>query len=148
MRIVTEISVRRCAGRRDGDIPECELVVAGAATGCRLSGAILEAAVDVGGKYLLFMTDDVPYEETLTLHLLDGRFRLLDSASIGLAYGTGAFALLELREPDELVFRFIGEVPWVVQLLNGPALRVPLWGEPPGVTRPFGFTRHFVVRRP
>jgi len=148
MRIATEITVRRCEAQQDGDIPQCELLVAGAATGCRLSGAILEAAVEVAGKYLLFMTDDVPFEETLTLHLLDGQFRLLDSASVGRAYATGVFSLVELREPDELVFRFIGETPWAAKLLDGPALRVPLYAEAPGVTRPFGFTRHFIVRHP
>ncbi|HOB47512.1 MAG TPA: hypothetical protein PKM60_15130 [Zoogloea sp.] len=148
MRIATEITVRRCEAQQDDDIPQCELLVAGAVTGCRLSGAILEAAVEVAGKYLLFMTDDVPFEETLTLHLLDGQFRLLDSASVGRAYATGVFSLVELREPDELVFRFIGETPWAVKLLDGPALRVPLCAEAPGVTRPFGFTRHFIVRHP
>jgi hypothetical protein len=148
MRIVTEIAVRRCEAQEDDDIPQCELMVAGAATGCRVSGAILEAAVEAGGKYLLFMTDDVPFEEILTLHLLDGHFRLLDSASVGRAYATGVFSLIEFREPDELVFRFIGETPWAVKLLDGPALRVPLRADAPGVTRPFGFTRHFIVRHP
>lgn len=148
MRIVTEITVRRCEAQQDDEIPQCELMVAGAATGCRVSGAILEAAVEAGGKYLLFMTDDVPFEETLTLHLLDGDFRLLDSASVGRPYATGVFSLVELREPDELVFRFIGEMPWAVKLLDGPTLRVPLCAEAPGVTRPFRLTRHFVIRHP
>lgn len=146
MRIATEITVHRCEALKDEDIPQCELMAAGAATGRRLSGAILEAAVEVAGKYLLFMTDDVPFEETLTLHLLDGQFRLLDSASVGRAYATGVFSLVELREPDELVFRFIGEKPWAVKVLGAPALRVPLCAEAPGVTRPFGFTRSFILR--
>lgn len=146
MRVSSEISVRRLETQQD-DIPTCEVMVAGAATGCRLAGAVLETAVEVGDKHLLFMTDDVPCEESLTLHLLDAQFCLLDSASISFAYVTGVFSLIDLREPDEVVFRFIGAHPWIVKVLAGPALRVPWCADGPGTTRAFGLTRHFIVRR-
>lgn len=90
-------------------------MVAGAAIGCRLAGAMFETAVEVCDKHLLFMT--------------------------------GAFSLVELREPDEVVFRFIGERPWIVKALAGPALRGPWCADGLGAARAFGFPHHFIVRR-
>ena len=77
--------------------------------------------------------------DVATLHLLD-------SATLGGIYSTGSFSLLASTEPDTLRFRFIGDTDWSVQVLPEAGFRVPLWSEPAGVSRPLGFSRHFIVR--
>lgn len=145
MRIANEISLRRLG--HDADVPPtAEVIVDGTPSGCVVAGAILESAVSADGRFLLFLTDDVPYEDALSIHLLDDRLHLLDSATLGAAYSTGSFGGLELRPPRMVRFRFIGEADWTVEILPHPAFRLPLLPEATGVSRSFGFSRHFIVR--
>jgi hypothetical protein len=146
MRIAAELTTRRIHGTGEGEVPSSEVLVDGTPTGKRVSGAVLEAAVQWEDRYLLFMTDDAPFEEVLGIHLLDDQHSVLDSAFIGGPYSTGSFSSLELREPNTIRFRFIGDTTWDVELLSRPRLRIPFISEPPGVWRPLRLTRHFIVR--
>jgi hypothetical protein len=92
------------------------------------------------------MTDDVPFEETLSIHLLDERLDLLDSAFLGAPYSTGSFSDLDIAGSSTVQFRFIGDTTWSVEVLPRPVLRMPFVPDAPGVKRRFGFARHFVVR--
>lgn len=112
-----------------------------------LPGALLEAAFECEGlgdaRLLLFLTDDVPFEDFLHLHLLDAQLALLDSASLGAPYSTGTFALQGEPGARDVRFRFIGEAEWTVTLLDHAETRLPFLGEPAGVHRRFGFSRRF-----
>lgn len=141
-----EFSVTRIPNRAGDAEPACEIFRNGQATGQQVPGAVLEAASQWQSFTLLFTTDDTPFEELLHIHLLDAQLNLLDSATVGVMYSTGSFSLLESAEPDTLRFRFIGDTDWSVQVLPEPGFRVPLLSEPTGVSRPLGFSRHFVVR--
>ena len=125
--------------------PRAELLRDGRPTGCTVPGAVLEFAVDIGGRHLLFLTDDVPYEEVLGIVLLDAGFQLLDSASIGRAYHSGLFAHPRLVEPARVEFEFMGNGSWAVDVLAAPRLRLPFMPDAAGVSRPFGLHRHFTV---
>ncbi|MFN7153299.1 MAG: hypothetical protein ACK4OE_06365 [Acidovorax sp.] len=142
----SELSVTRVAGLAEDAQPQCEIVLNGQATGRQVPGAVLEAAAQWQTFTLLFTTDDTPFEELLHIHLLDAQLNLLDSATVGGIYSTGSFSLLESDQPDTLRFRFIGGTDWSVQVLPEPGFRVPLLSEPTGVSRPLGFSRHFIVR--
>jgi len=144
--IIKDISVKRVIEADEDKTPRSELFVGGQAKGKFVSGAVLEAAVQYDSFYLIFMTDDVPFEEMLSIHLLDVQLNVLDSAVIGGPYSTGSFSSLELIEPSTLRFRFIGDTTWSVELLPRRMFRIPFISEPLGVWRRFGFTRHFVVR--
>lgn len=140
-----QISVRQALP--DGDeVPRSEIELSGVATGVIVSGAVLEAGVACDRGFLVFLTDDVPYEETLSIHLLDRAGQLVDSATLGRAYATGVFTGLALQQPDVVNFRFTGGHAWSVQVLSRPQLRLPFVAEAPGVSRRSGFRRHFVVR--
>lgn len=143
---LSELSVARVPGLPEGAEPVCEIFHNGQATGRQLPGAMLEAAAQWKSFTLLFTTDDTPFEEFLHIHLLDAQLQLLDSATVGGIYSTGSFSLLQSAEPDTLRFRFIGDTDWSVQVLPEPGFRVPLLSEPTGVSRPLGFSRHFIVR--
>ena len=80
--------------------PQSEIMVAGVPTGKVIAGAILTAALRWGQFVLLFLTDDVPFEDTLRMYLLDQDLTVVDSARMGAMYSTGIFSALDLTEPD------------------------------------------------
>ncbi|KPZ51819.1 hypothetical protein AN391_03902 [Pseudoalteromonas sp. P1-13-1a] len=59
-----------------------------------VNGTYLELCIKAGCKYLVFMTDDTPYEDMLHIHLLNERLDIIDSATIGSMYSTGAFEII------------------------------------------------------
>lgn len=145
MRIADEMTLRRLADTSDDAVPRCEILLNGAPSGREVSGALLEAAVATAGRFLLFTTDDVPFEDMLGLHLLDADLRPLDSAQLGGPYTTGSFSALELLPPDRVRFRYIGDTAWTLVLLPRPELRTPFNAEPAGVRRGFSLSRHFTL---
>lgn len=143
MRKAPEVSISLLAV----DPPCSRVQLGGAPAACgQVAGQVLEGAFAVGDRYLLLLSDGIPSEDILSIHLLDARGALLDSASLGSPYATGAFQLLGLSAPDTVRFRFIGDTDWAVQVLDAPQARWPLLGEPRGVRRAFGVRRWFVVR--
>jgi len=145
LRIAQEITIVPCKDNMPDEPPRSFIVVQGENTFKQVPGAVLEAAVQWAEFYLLFTTDDVPFEEMLGIYLLDESFNLLDSARLGAPYSTGSFSSLRLREPNEVDFLFIGDTTWTVELLSRPVARIPFIGEPRGGWRSFGFRRHFAV---
>lgn len=140
------LSVARMPDLADDAPPLCEILRHGKPTGRRVPGAVLEQAAQWQSFYLLFTTDDTPFEELLHIHLLDAELNLLDSATLGGIYSTGSFSLLASAEPDTLRFWFIAGTDWSVQVLPEPGFRLPLLSEPAGMSRPLGFSRHFIVQ--
>ena len=112
-----------------------------------MSGCVLEAAVECDPGVLLFVTDDVPDEETLSIHLLDRGGKVIDSARIGGPYTTGTFRNLTLEPPSAVRFRFIDDAEWCVELLDPPRVSVPWLPDAKGVWRDAKLTRHMTVRR-
>lgn len=146
MRLSAEISTVPIESSRGSEGPKSAIFFEGVPTGKFIPGAVLEAAVEWRDCWILFLTDTIPFEEMLGVHLLDRRFNILDSAFIGTAYATGTFTSLKLEVPNKLSFRFIGDTEWSIELLGEWAFRIPLVSEPRGVTRKFKFKRAFIVR--
>ena len=145
MHIANHLSLARLPPQTDDGTPRSHLLVDGQPSGVTLDGAVLEAAVQWGDHHLLFITDDVPYEEFLCIVLLGADLQTVDAAELGAAYSTGSFSGLALHPPDTVSFRFIGDTTWTVRLLHANQFRLPLVSEPRGVSRRLGFTRRFVV---
>ena len=116
-------------------------------TGTELTGCVLEAAVECEPGLLLFATDDVPDEDTLSIHLLDRTGKLIDSARIGGPYTTGTFRDLTLEPPSTVRFRFIDDADWYVELFDRPRVSVPWLPDAKGVWRDAKRARHMMVRR-
>lgn len=146
MRTAVELTTKRVDRSGDDEMPKSEILINGKSTGKLVSGMVLEAAVQWENFFLLFMTDDIPYEEMLRILLLDNQLNLIDSALIGGPYSTGSFSSLHLIEPNTVCFRFIGDTTWCVELLSRPGFRIPFISEPLGVWRSLRFSRHFIVR--
>jgi hypothetical protein len=127
----------------DDDVPRGEVVLYGEPTGKIVEGAVLEAAVCWKGLLLVFLTDDIPQEDTLRIYLLGPRLDMLDAAQLGAMYSTGAFSALELLEPNLVRFAFFGDTTWTLELLEEQAFAVSMVSDPKGVTRPFKLSCRF-----
>ena len=107
-----EMTTKAISKYSETEVPKSQILIKGEATGKIVTGAILEAAILWKNYYLLFMTDDIPHEEMLSVHLLDKKLNLLDSVTIGAMYSTGSFSSIEIVEPNIVSFRFIGDSNW------------------------------------
>jgi hypothetical protein len=67
MRIADQVTLKLVTEGSDDSSPRSELVLNSIPTGTHIQGATLEAAVEWNSYYLLFTTDDVPYEEMLRI---------------------------------------------------------------------------------
>ena len=131
---------------RDGtDPPISDLVLHSRPTGTTVKGALLEAVVKADDLYLLFTTDDTPYEEILRIHLIDDVGNTIESLWIGNAYSTGNFRQLEIMGSDSVRFLFFGDTDWTVSIRPSPRFQIPLFADPPGVFRPFQFWSRLIV---
>jgi len=139
------IAVGKAISQTDSASSSCELMIYGKSTGQRLDGYYLDAALECNVGYLIFLTHDCPFEETLSIYLVDHVGILQDSAHICALYTIGIFSNLKIQQPDKVFFEFFAEGIFTVQILPDSGLRIPFFSEPRGVYRPFGFKRRFIV---
>jgi hypothetical protein len=144
LRLVDELSLRAVSTGED-ESPRSQIVRGGEPTGASVPGAVLEAVVACGDRYLLFTTDDIPYEDSLHIVLVDASLRTLDAATLGSPYSTGRFAELELAPPDRVHFRFMGGTRWTVTLFPAAKARIAAFSDPKGVSRSKPLMRWFGV---
>lgn len=106
------------------DAPRSRLVFRGELTPQRVAGVTLEAQFRINDKYLLLVTEDVPYEEALHVYLLDDRLRILDELELSNTYTPGILRDLRVIAADELEFAFFGEDRWRLQVYDAPRRRL------------------------
>jgi hypothetical protein len=146
MRIAPEIKINWINKNDEKNAPQSEILLHGQSTGRLIEGALLEAAIEWDGHYLLFLTDNCPFEEGLHIVMLDSALKQLDSATLVIMYGTGTLTSLKLLAPDRVQFTFFHERIWTVQLLPTVRLGLPVFGEMDFVIwRPWSFLRRFAI---
>jgi len=124
----------------------CSAIIAdGRDTGQVVAGEILEAAIEWSHHRLLFVTDNIPFEDHLRIYLFDTQWKIVDAATLGAMYSTGVFSGLELQPPASLRFRFFGGITWTLELLDHPVASLP-FSNPTGVHRPFNLFKRFKIR--
>ena len=138
----SEVLLRSSSRWSEDALARSEIVTRDQQTGQVVTGEVLEASVQWKDCYLLFVTDAIPFEDSLRIYLFDTGWHLLDSAKLGAMYTTGAFSDLELVPPNAVRFRFIGGIIWELELLDQGVLSLP-FSDPKGVSRPLGFTKRF-----
>lgn len=126
-------------------LAQSEVLAGGRPTGRIVTGEVLEAAVQWKDCYLLFVRDDIAFEDSLRIYLFDTNWELVDSASLGGMYTTGAFSDLELVAPNTMRFQFIGGITWELELLERGVASLP-FSDPKGVSRPLGFVKRFRLK--
>ena len=145
MKVVQTFSTKLLSPPTERSAPVSRLIFQGRDTGLELPGATLETSLEVGFGWLLFLTHDIPFEEGLEICLVGANFELLDRAALLPFNATGNFGSLEIVSDRILRFRFTGKGLWQLELLDHPGFRLPLLSEPFEATRPFGFTRRFIL---
>ena len=110
-----------------------------------IDGCYLELCIKISGKYLVFMTDDIPNEEMLNVYLLSEDLNVIDSATIGSIYSTGSFKDYSIKEPNTLTFHFIGETEWKLEVLDNKEFLLPFFSLPKGVSRKNMFYQYFRI---
>lgn len=138
----SEASLRLTSSWSENALARSEILASGNETGQVVTGEVLEASVRWKDCSILFVTDAIPFEDSLRIYLFDARWHLLDSAKLGAMYTTGAFSDLELASPNIVRFRFIGDITWELELLDRGVPSRP-FSDPKGVSRPFGFMKRF-----
>lgn len=146
MRAVDFLSVRRLPVPA-GEPPVCDLYAHGAPVGRSLGGAVMAAAFAVDEFYLLFMIDDVPREEGLTIHLLDRvDYQAVESVGLAWPYAAGRLRDVEIIDSRSMYFRFFTERVCLT-VLRRAGWRWPFIPDFVGVFRPFGIRRRMRLRR-
>lgn len=144
MEVVTTLSLSEVSEATDTTQARAEVLIDGISTGIIIPGKVLEAAVKIDARrYLLFVTDDVIFEEMLTLLLLDLSQGIVDELTIGSAYTSGYFEALTVS-PCSASFRFIGDTTWTVKVSLSPTLKLP-FSDPRGVSRPMGLRKYIDI---
>lgn len=147
LRQLDNLTLKVINADKDNEEPRSEILQNAIPTGKYVAGAILVATIQWGSLYLLFVTDDCPFEEALNIHLLDEHLDPIDSTVIGWIYNTGVFESLTLVQPNIVQFRFLGDADWNIELLPKYTFRLPFLTESPGIWRKLGSSRHFRIYR-
>lgn len=124
---------------------QSKVEIAGIATNIIVPGLVLEAAVEIDACHsLLFLTDDIIFEEWLTMVLIDINHGVKEIVCIGQAWASGHFEKLSVKE-EEITFRFLGEAEWRVKISLTARLRFPFFADPPAVHRAPGWKKYLTV---
>ncbi len=144
MELSNALSLSAITKANDISQTQCIVFLNGINTGIRVSGQILEASFKVSAsRYLLILSDDVIFEESLNITLIDVEYGVLENLTLGGPYTSGVFEDL-LINSHSIKFRFIGDTVWTIEPLSSPSLRIP-FRDPRGVTRRFGIKKYLNV---
>ncbi|EKK7713173.1 hypothetical protein PO816_000008 [Cronobacter dublinensis] len=145
MQQVNSISLIKVQEATEISQARSEVLINGNITGIIVPGEILEASVQVNEQlYVLFLTDDVIFEESLTIALIDFREGIKEIVYVGNEYTTGSFEALSITA-DKINFRFIGDYLWTITVSDTPRLRVPFLSDPKGVKRDTAFKKYMDI---
>lgn len=145
--LATDYSIRLIKEGTSDEAPLCEVMISEAATGKILEGAVFKAALKWHEYILLFVTDDVPFEEGLNIYLLDSMLNVVDSAKMYFMYSTGIFSNLDLSQDDTVRFQFFGDEVSILRLYDKKKFAIPFLSTPLGVHHQLTFFRRFEISR-
>lgn len=148
MHEVGEFTIVNIHGKNEDYDYTSHLYHQGNKTGLILEGLYLEAQYRFDYKYILFLTEDCPYEEGLFIYLLDQSFSVLDRAIMAIQYAPGILGNLKIENDHEISFSlFSPDEKWTLTTLPTPK-RVLTHGLKVPVKRPFSLfgKRYFDLR--
>ena len=100
-----------------------KLLYEGNQTDTVLSGIRLEAQFQHIEKFILFITYDSIFAETLHIYLLNKNFTTIDEWQI--SQNEGAVHKLQIIGDNQLQFSFFGDDSWVLTVLEKPQMTLP-----------------------
>lgn len=112
-----------------------------------ISGKTIEYQFQYQGNYLLLITNNSPFEETLYVYYLNQNLQIIDTAEISQIYTGGILDNIKTNT-DSLTFTFFDNTDnWQIKILSPPKRTFSIgFGSP--VKRPFsiGRLRYFDIR--
>lgn len=132
---------------KSGAAPRAKLVLRGVETCFDVPGAVLDAAFQVGDETLLFLTDDVPFEEGLNICLVDQKGSLLDCVALAAAGATGSLHHVRRLGQRLFAFSFFTDTPMQVVVWDVPRIALPQIGLRKGIHRAFSLKGRLSVAR-
>ena len=142
----SEFSLKRVSDGTETESPKSQLVIDGKEVDSFVVGAVLEACVKHGNFYLIFTTNDCPYEESLNIYFLNLSYDILDKAVLVWPYKTGLFEILDITQSNLVDFKFFEEKSWQVEIFSHKRTLIPYISEPRGVWRKLKLKHHFKIR--
>ncbi|NLA52710.1 MAG: hypothetical protein GX860_11435 [Alcaligenaceae bacterium] len=140
-----DVNLKVISEATEAQSPKSEITIEGTKLKLIINGVDLEACIQYDECYLVFTTDDCPFEESLNIYLLSGENEIIDSATAFWPYGTGSFKLLGITDPDLVQFKFFGDKDWQIKIFKSKRFYIPYISEPSGVWRKIKFWRSFGV---
>jgi hypothetical protein len=135
MRQVTMLSLFETTRQTIFSQTGSEVYFDGKPSGIIVFGKLLEAAFCVDNdRYLIFTTDDVLFEESLTITLLSSNKGVIEVVHLGGEYASGTFKYVS-TDKESVHFQFIDDVRWTIKISRSPHLRIPFLSDPHGVKR-------------
>jgi hypothetical protein len=116
---IDDFSVRRL----EGDLPRSDLLWRENAVGVRVDGVNLEKQLRVASGYLLFLTENSPYEEGLHIYLLGDDKSVLDAVELSAPYASGILTDVVTEGDGSVSFTFFGDDRWRLDVLPSPQRR-------------------------
>ncbi|TGN40325.1 hypothetical protein [Marinobacter confluentis] len=145
-RIREDASLTLAKEGNDQELATSFVTIAGKTSEEPLEGTVLEACVQLGNQYLLFLTDDIPFEDSLHIHLLDEDLERVDTATLGAPYTTGHFRNLNCVGSAGITFEFFGDCVWEISVSPKKRLRLPFISGPRGVSWQKGWFHVLALR--
>jgi hypothetical protein len=102
--------------------PRANVLIDASSSGTTVPGVILEAQYRSGESYLLFTSENTPYEEALHVLLLSRRLALLDHVELSHPFAGGVLTNMEMPGDERLRFSFFGGDLWELTVLGAPRL--------------------------
>lgn len=125
---INDFSVRPTTAESDEtDATHSNVFFDGAAVDLRLEGISLDAQFCHEDRYLLFVSHNSPYADTLHIYLLDAQFQKIDEWTISPASESEWFILrnVKVSGENELQFSFFGDDAWILTVHRKPHLSAP-----------------------
>jgi hypothetical protein len=127
--------------RIEGEVPVSELLWQGEPIGLKVDGIWIEKQYRVEVGYLLFLTENSPYEEGLHIYLLNSERRLLDALELGGPYAPAILKEVKPERGTALTFSFFGDDKWRLEVR-----RIPQLGLNMTLFSPLKYKRRFLAR--
>lgn len=144
MEKITQFSSKLLQDSENSKIPHLQLMRGDAPFGEPLDGALIEDQYQVDtNRFLLFVTDDVPYEETLRVYLIAHDGEVLDALEFGGYLANGSLEGLTVVDQQAVEFSFIHEKRCRLTVQNDSRWMKPLVLTP-GVSRPGGLKKRYL----
>ena len=128
MHIVNTIELKLIEKASDSKESLCEIQLNQKNTKIFIRGKVLEQAIWMReNRYLIFTTDEVVFEESLNIYLIDIQKGVLDKLWIGQPYNTDTFNGVQIINDHSLTFNFLYLKDWKLTIYDEPKLRLSIY---------------------